>query len=168
MNRCDVDRMLRGYKNCRARREYLRAELPEAERLLAHEREHMLENEALRGHEMGTVQSGGSFGDPTASLVMKYASGYEPRYIREMAGDVRRRQDELRECEMVCRCVEAWLEALGQKERLVIETHVLEGLTWTEAGPRLAAVFPDTCPTTSAGLRKIQQRAMEKLYQAAQ
>ena len=162
-----VNAMLRDYKRCQARRDFLQAELPLAERQLRYEREHMLENEALRGRRPDETGHGSENADPTARLVLKFASGYEPRYIKDMAWDIQKRRDEMQECDAVCRCVEAWLQALGEKERMVVQTHVLEGLSWTEAGPRLSAVFPDTCPTTHAGLRRIQQKALEKIYRAA-
>lgn len=161
-----MNRMLSDYRRCAARRDFLKAQIPLAERQLAEEKESMLENAVLPGRAPGTPGGGGP-GNPTARLAVKFASGYQPQYIREMAGDLRRMQDELQECDTVCRCVDAWRTALNERERLVIDLHVIGGESYAEVLEAFARRFPATAITSRDGLRRMKQRAMAKIEAAA-
>lgn len=166
MQREQVKRMLESYRQCRARRDSLALEIELAERQLAEARERMTEDAVLPGRDMAFIPGGGT-GDPTARMAVKFASGYQPRYILEMAGDVRRMRDEMRECEAVCRCVEAWRGVLNDRELLVIDKHVIGGESYADVLEAFARQFPATALTSLDGVKCVNKRAISKIYAAA-
>ena len=120
----------------------------------------------LPGRGIETPPGGGP-GDPTARVAVKYASGYEPGYIRGMEADLNRMRDEMRECETVCRYVDAWRGALNERERLVIDRHMIGGETYAETLEALAAQYPACGVTSVDGIKCLNRRAMERIYAAA-
>lgn len=166
MRREQVIRMLENYRRCAARRDCLKLEIPLARRQLEAEREDALRGEALPGHSLETPRAGAP-GDPTGRVALRFASGYQPMYIREMEGDLARMQDELRECETVCRCVEAWRGALSEREQLIIDRHVIDGETYAEVMEVFSHRFPAAAITSPEGLKKLNLRAVAKICAVA-
>ena len=166
MEQEQVKRMLADYRRCAARRECLRIEMDMAREQIEREREAALENAVLPGRGI-EMPPGGEPGDPTARVAVKYASGYEPVYIREMEADLNRMRDEMRECETVCRYVDVWRGALNERERLVIDRHMIGGETYAETLEALAAQYPACGVTSVDGIKCLNRRAMEKIYAAA-
>lgn len=166
MRREQVTRMLENYRRCAARRESLALEIDMARRQLAAEEARAVENAVLPGKELSAGRGGG-IGDPTARVAVKFASGYRPRYILEMEGDLNRLRDEMEECGAVCRAVDVWLMALSDRERLVIERHVIGGETYAEVLEALSARFPAGAVTSPDGIKCLNRRAMDKICAAA-
>lgn len=167
MERTTVDNMLSDYKRCAARRAFLRVRIGMAEEQLRREEEQALAEAAQPGHGLAGGCRGGMPGDPTAGVAVRFAMGHWPRYLQEMAGNLAGMREEMRACEAVCQCVEAWLEALSGRERLVIEQHVIGGAGYGDVLERFAREYPATAVTSRDGLRRIKQRALEKIYAAA-
>ncbi|MBQ7519863.1 MAG: hypothetical protein IJU12_06065 [Clostridia bacterium] len=161
-----VDRMLTDYRRCAARRDFLRVEITRAEEEMKRAEERLVEENVLPGRGLD-VPSGTGVGDPTARMAVRFLSGYRPAYMQEMAGDIRRLKDEMGECDWVCRAVNAWRGALSDRERLVIDRHVIGGESYSEVLAAFALAYPGTAVTSRDGLRRIKNRAMEKVYQAA-
>lgn len=161
-----VERMLTDYRRCAARRDFLAVEIDRAEEQLRREEERMVEQSVLPGRGLEELPGGGT-GDPTARVAVRFASGYRPAYLQEMAGDITRLRDEMRECDYVCRSVNAWRGALNDRERLLIDRHVIGGESYAEVLEAFARAYPGTALTSRDGLRRMKNRAMEKMYQAA-
>ena len=161
-----VDRMLTDYKRCAARRDFLQVEIGRAEEDLRREEERLVEQSVLPGRGPDCLAGGGP-GAPTARLALRCASGYRPVYMQEMAGDIRRLREEMRECDWVCRSVNAWLGALSDRERMLIDRHVIGGESYAQVLEAFAREYPGTALTSRDGLRRMKQRAMEKMYRAA-
>lgn len=104
-------------------------------------------------------------GNPVESLVLRYMSGYEPKYIKDLQQDVDKVRDELYEAEMVIRFVDGWLICLTDRERFVILHHVISSETWTEV---LDLYEKQYGQFGKEGLRKIKKRALNKIYEAAE
>ena len=166
MRREQVMRMLENYRRCAARRECLGLEIPLAEEQLRREREQAVADAALPGHAVDTPRGNGP-GDPTARVAVSFASGYQPHYIREMEGDLSRLRDELRECDTVCRCVDAWRGALSDRERWVLDRHVIGGEMYADLLDDFAQAFPATVIQSPDGLKKLSLRAVGKVCDAA-
>lgn len=161
-----VDRMLTDYRRCAARRDFLRVEITRAEEEMKRAEERLVEENVLPGRGLD-VPPGTGVGDPTARMAVRFLSGYRPAYMQEMAGDIRRLKDEMGECDWVCRAVNAWRGALSDRERLVIDRHVIGGESYNEVLEAFAKEYPGTAVTSRDGLRRIKNRAMEKVYEAA-
>ena len=161
-----VDRMLMDYRRCAARRDFLQVEITRAEEEMKRAEARLVEDSVLPGHGMD-VPLGTGTGDPTARMAVRFLSGYRPAYMQEMAGDIRRLRDEMGECDWVCRAVNAWRGALSDRERLVIDKHVIGGESYNEVLEAFAKEYPGTAVTSRDGLRRLKNRAMEKVYAAA-
>ena len=161
-----VDRMLTDYRRCAARRDFLQVEITRAEEEMKRAEERLVEENVLPGRGLD-VPPGTGVGDPTARMAVRFLSGYRPAYMQEMAGDIRRLKDEMGECDWVCRAVNAWRGALSDRERLVIDRHVIGGESYNEVLEAFAKEYPGTAVTSRDGLRRIKNRAMEKVYEAA-
>lgn len=161
-----VDRMLMDYRRCAARRDFLQVEITRAEEEMKRAEKRLVEDSVLPGRGMDMPLGTGT-GDPTARMAVRFLSGYRPAYMQEMAGDIRRLRDEMGECDWVCRAVNAWRGALSDRERLVIDRHVIGGESYNEVLAAFAQAYPGTALTSRDGLRRLKNRAMEKVYAAA-
>ena len=161
-----VDRMLMDYRRCAARRDFLQVEITRAEEEMKRAEKRLVEDSVLPGRGMD-IPLGTGTGDPTARMAVRFLSGYRPAYMQEMAGDIRRLRDEMGECDWVCRAVNAWRGALSDRERLVIDRHVIGGESYNEVLAAFAQAYPGTALTSRDGLRRLKNRAMEKVYAAA-
>ena len=161
-----VDRMLTDYRRCAARRDFLQVEITRAEEEMKRAEERLVEENVLPGRGLD-VPPGTGVGDPTARMAVRFLSGYRPAYMQEMAGDIRRLKDEMGECDWVCRAVNAWRGALSDRERLVIDRHVIGGETYAETLEAMAAQFPAGGVTSVDGIKCLNRRAMERIYAAA-
>lgn len=162
-----VDKMLRDYKHCLARRDYLRHAIEYLTRQKQAAQSRAMTDEALHGVAINGMPHSSSPGNPVESLVLRYASGYQPQYIIDMDADIERMKDELKEVETVCSCVTAWLMSLNDKEKILIQAHVIDGLSWAETLPIMQREYPGTYIASKNGLRDLQRRALEKIYEAA-
>ena len=160
--------MLRDYKRCTARRDYLMQAISLLQKQRKNAQGKAMAEDALHGAVMNGMPHGTTPGNPVESLVLRYASGYKPQYIQQMDDDLAVLQDELKEVTAVCKCVEAWLLALNDKEKILINAHVIDGLSWVETVPLLQREYPGTFTGSRNGLREMQRRALEKIYSVAQ
>lgn len=157
--------MLRDYKRCTARRDYLMQAIEYLSKQIETEKGRAMTDEALHGIDMSGMPHGTMPGNPVESLVLRYASGYKPQYIQYMDADLQQMRDELAEVTTVCKCVEAWMQALNDKERKVVQAHIIHGLSWAEVLPLFRADYSYT--SSRDGLRYIQRTALDKIYDAA-
>lgn len=164
--RCEqVDLMLTKYNQCRSRIAHIKNQLAILERQLEDEKAHAMENDAIHAQSYDPSPHGNLPGNPTESLVLRYLSGYEPKYIKDLQEDAEKAKDELFEAQMVVSFVDGWLICLTERERFVIEHHVIATEPWTEVLDRYEEKFG---PFGKEGLRKIKKRAMNKIYEAAE
>lgn len=168
MQKKEIELMLRDYRRCKARRDYLQQAIGILEQQKDKELKNAMAQDALHGSVITGMPRGSSVGNPTERLVLMYESGYKPQYIKQMEGELAMLRDELKEVTTVCKCVEAWLLSLNDKEKILINSHVIDGLSWAETVPLLQRQYPGTFTGSRNGLRELQRRALEKIYDVAQ
>lgn len=160
-----VDKMLACYNQCRSRATHIENQLAIMERQLEMEKAHAMEQDALHAQSYDPTPRGNGPGNPTESLVLRYLSGYVPKYIKDLQEDVDKVRDELFEAEMVIRFVDGWMIGLTEREKFVILHHVISSETWVEVLDQYEAKFGQF---GKEGLRKIKKRALNKIYEAAE
>lgn len=160
-----VDKILASYNQCRSRAAHIKNQLEIMERQLEQERAHAMTAEALHGMNIDGQPHGNGPGNPVESLVLRYISGFEPKYIKDMQQDVDKAKDELFECEMVIRFVDGWMLCLSDRERFIIQRHVLGDGTWRTVLDEYEKQYGQF---GKDGLRKIKKRALAKIYEAAE
>lgn len=163
-----VELMIRKYKYCEARSKTLAVLIEEARKRLDEEQKmapQEMYQEALKAQNYDATTHGNLPGNPVEDLVIKYESGYIPLYIREIGTDIRMMEDEMRECQQVCRLVEAWLSALKVRERYIIEHHMINGESWTEIIRDLEKQDDTGFDLTPQSMRRMQKAALQKIYE---
>ena len=160
-----VDKIMASYNQCRSRATHIRNQLEIMERQLEMEKSHAMASEALHGQHIDGQPHGSGPGNPVESLVLRYISGFEPKYIKDLQKDVDKARDELFECEMVIRFVDGWMLCLSDRERFIIQRHVLGDGTWRTVLDEYERKYGQF---GKDGLRKIKKRALAKIYEAAE
>ena len=62
--------------------------------------------------------------------------------------------------------VSAWLNGLPERERWIVEHQVIDGEYWKEVVCKFKTAFQEE--TSKDSLKRLKQRAMEKIYQMAE
>ena len=159
-----VLRMIRDYKACAAKAVQLEGEIE----ILKMQAEKAMENEmaesALHGANMDGMPHSTGPGDPTGSHVARFLDGYKPLYLRDLDADIEGREKRVRELRVVCRLVEGWMQVLPERERFVIQRHMILGDYWGEVirlySQRWGQIGKDA-------LKKVQKQALERIYAVA-
>ena len=165
MTPAEVDKMLSAYNRCLSRATHIKNQLAMMEHQLEVEKAHILASEALHGQSYDSQPHGTGPGNPVENLVLRYISGFEPKYIKDLQRDVDRAKDELFECEMVIKFVNGWMLALTEREKFIIQRHVLDHSTWRIVLDQYEKQYGQF---GKEGLRKIKKKALGKIYEAAE
>lgn len=114
---------------------------------------------------------GGAMGRPTeqAALSLAEGEGFERSFYgaqaRECEHQIRELRAELDEKRMLIAYVQSWLEGLTERERWVIERHIIEREIWYDIIPQFNARFVDNI--TRDRLKRLQKQALERIYAMA-
>ena len=165
MDAREVDKLLASYNHCSARAAHIRTQLALMQHQLSVETTNAMAGEALHAQSYDVMPHGNLPGNPVESLVLRYLSGYQPQYIREIQQNMDKAKDELYEVETVVSFVNSWMLCLNERERFVVEKQVIEGCTWSDLLGEYEARYGQF---GKEGLRKMKRRAMNKIYDTAE
>lgn len=165
MDAQEVDKLLASYNHCRARAAHIRTQLALMQHQLSVETTNAMAGEALHAQSYDVMPHGNLPGNPVESLVLRYLSGYQPQYIREIQQNMDKAKDELYEVETVVSFVNSWMLCLNEREKFVIERYVINGCTWREVLDEYEQKYGQF---GKEGLRKMKNRALGKMYDAAE
>lgn len=160
-----VDKMIGNYREYIARCAYLEHDIKEAERLLVDLRNSIVEDSVNITVNFSDMPHGQGISDPTGRLGLMLASGYETDYVKQLEQDINARKMELREKIPTVSFVTAWIRALDNKERLIIQEKVIGGLSWRQMVFSFQKCFGDIY--SQQGLKRIKGTAMQKIYTIA-
>lgn len=166
MTRDEVTKTLADYRNQKSRRDHLRVKIEELERAISSAFRAYLEH---LGDVSSSWPDGGAHGGQKSSGVESAAirrmEAREPEEIREMKDEKEALERELEGCDTQVKYVEAWLEALTERERWVTERHVIDGESWQ----RIAGMHRERYgfPISRDALRAVKRSAMAKILEAA-
>lgn len=160
-----VDQCLQNYKEFSARCSFLEQEIHEL-KLLAERLQSSAVSDAVKITQViSDMPHGTDISDPTGRLAIRFADGYVPDYVREIEKDIRALENEYRIKHPPTVFVEAWLKVLNKRERFVIENKTIGGMFWRELITEYAKEFGEEY--SRQGLKKIRDKAMEKIYNVA-
>lgn len=165
MNSDQVDKMLKAYKECQARAKHLENMVAIAERQLPYLEQNAMYLEALGAQQYDGMPHGNGVNSPVENLIIKFDDGYTPKYIKDLKQDYRQAHRELFEVRMVISFVDSWLVALTERERYVVQRHVIDAATWKEVLDEYEAKYGIY---SKEGLRKLKKKALNKIYEAAE
>ena len=164
MNSERVDAMLADYRRCEGRAAHLANELEMLEHLRDQQETYKVENAVNISPSLSGMPGSPGVSDKVGNLAIRFASGYQPKYITELNEDIERVRSELFEMERVISFVKGWLLVLSDRERFIIEEHVIKGRFWSEIIGEYEEKFG---PFSKDGMRKLKIRALEKIYETA-
>lgn len=165
MQKESVDLMLGNYREYTARCEFLEQEIRELERIAADLRRTMITDALSGSQNLSGMPHGTSVSSPTERIAIKFADGYVPDYIVDIEKEIASKKDELCRKTPTVVFVTAWLKGLSEKERFVIESKTIGGAFWRELIYAYQQRFGEVY--SKQGLKKIRDRALEKIYRIA-
>ena len=161
-----VDECLAHYREYSARCDFLQHEVHELKSLVERLRSTAVEDAVTITQVLTNMPHGTDLSCPTESLAIKFADGYVPGYIRGVEEEIRRRENEYRMKFPTIVFVDAWLKVLNRRERFVIENKTIGGMFWRELVIEYKREFGEEY--SRQGLKKIRDRAVEKIHKVAE
>ena len=173
MTRTQVNEALLNYRAAQGRRGHVEAEIRRIQREIRAVRERLSRNMASApvSRLVGAPRSTTTAGSPTERLGLALADGRcwasdEARAALQPLEDALARLEREREANrLLAQYVESWLTGLPERERWVIERHIIEGEIWHEVIPQFKTRFGDE--VSRDRLKRMQQRALERIYAMA-
>lgn len=161
-----VNEMLHNYREYLGRCKHLEIEIAQAEKALKSSIATAREDAAAPGGQnLDGMPHGTTVGNPTERIALMFADGRYPKYIEDIAADLKELKEEYRQKSPTVVFVEAWLLGLTERERWIIEQQVIDGVTWRELASQHEKLFGEQ--RTKEGLKKLRARALEKIYRMA-
>lgn len=168
MTRPQVDDYLAQYRECVGRVGYLTLNIPVMRVEIQRIKDNLVANAALETpqHEEG-MPHGSGVGNPVEKIVLKYADGFTPEEVKEAEKELRSAERELENKQRVVLCVDAWLKGLNEREAWIINHKVIDSdYSWREVIVMYRLQYGEEYSRDA--LKRIKDRAMEKIYRFAE
>ena len=165
MTQNDVDKLLLNYRTYQARYSHLYLEAMNMALQINAETRRALAADAMHAQQYKDTPASGRISKPVEDLALRYMDGYMPEALKAWLDESEAMQRELRELETNMAYVDTWLNALTDKERLIITEHMLNGRTLKEmeiVSTRLLGYH-----MTADGIRGVKRKALHKIYDIA-
>ena len=172
MTREQVDGMLREYRALIGRCGHIDAEIGRLGRAIEAQRA-SFERDACAPpvSRLTGMPRGGAPGDPTARTALMLMDGRafedspQRQEIDRLEGEIARLRAEREEKQLRVRFVDSWLSGLPERERWVIERHVIEGEIWHDIIQQFNLRYMDD--VSKDRLKRMQQKALGRIYAMA-
>lgn len=165
MTELAVDEMLTQYTENKARCAHIDCEIAWREAMLEQLSATIIEDSVRISQNLDGMPHSGKISDPTAMVAVNVADGMETEDMRAMRKEITELKAERKRKSISVYFVDAWLMALNPKEKLIIETQVINHMYWRDVLSKYADAFNDVF--TKEGLRLIKKNAMRKIYKIA-
>lgn len=163
MTKEELRQALGVYKQRKAR---LAAIEPEAERMqrdIARATANAPVEMAYRGVDYSGVHGGGGVSSPVESVVLAALDGKMLAQVEAWKRELAELQQEMQELRWWLRRIDAGLSAMRADERMVIEQHVIEGVSWTMLISQSKRLLGESY--SRGTLRAMQERGMAKMLE---
>lgn len=172
MTREQVDGMLKEYRLLIGRCGHIDAEIRRLEGSIAAARERFVREAAAPPVSRITgLPRGSAVGNPTERIALMLADGSALEVsdtgaaIRAMEARIDALSREKAEKQLRVEYVRSWLEGLADRERWVIEHHIIDREIWHDIIIAFNQRYTDD--VSKDRLKRLQQRALEKIYSMA-
>lgn len=160
-----VNTLLEGYRSNLARYECLAMTAETHRRQLEAEERNALANDAMHAQQYDGMPHGNKISRPVEDLVLRHTSGQVSEQIKLWRAEEAEMRAEMMELKRRIRYVDAWLNGLSDKERLVMEEVYIKGYTMPEVAYHSHKLFLN--PVTVGTVRGIKRQALKKIYDIA-
>ena len=172
MTQEQVNTLLREYRALVGRCGHIDAEIQRLRRAICAARAQFAADLAAPSvSRLDGMPPGGQPGSPTERAGLELADGraFENSdaglEVRHMEAEIARLEAEREERQLRVRYVESWLNGLPDRERWVIERHLIDGEIWHDIIQQFNARFSDDISRDR--LKRLQTRALERIYAMA-
>lgn len=165
MDKSTVIELLRGYREQRARCEFLRAQMEVAEAYIEDMKRTAVEDSIHITSTWDGLPHGNGVSSPVEALAVRLADGEYSPHIKAEIQRLSMMQIECRELSGNVRCVEIWLAALTERQRFTVEQTLIEGHTWPETERIFEERYGYFC--SYEGLRKVRNTAVQMICRIA-
>lgn len=162
-----VDELLKAYRFEVGRCGHLETEIAQLQKAIASSLENLAEDaSALRPQQISDMPHGTTVGSPTERIAIMLASGWIPDYLKDMQKELAELQKEYDSRCFTVLFVSSWLKGLTERERWIVEHQIIDGEYWKDVVRKYRDTF---CEETSKdSLKRLKQRALDKIYQMAE
>ena len=152
--------ILKNYRPLRARCAYLQSQLEMLERFLRICEGEMIEDQVTMSQAITGMPHGSGVGDPTARLAMDIASGKVTEFVKQIWQEIEQTREELDRTSPDVRTVEIVLEALNERERILLEMKMIDEYSWAEILGTMKRKYSNSYSKRS--LQRLLDRAIDK------
>lgn len=160
----EVREKFQRYKKNKSRCAVLRTEIKYIECMSYAESDMIVEDVAFKARDLSVIPAGTGTGDPTAAAAIELMECRQT-IAHQMGHDLLAMQRELYGLLLECGYVEGWLTGLNERQRFVVENHLIEGIVWSEMEVLYETKFQKYY--TSDGLKKMQRAAVAAIVEAS-
>ena len=161
-----VDAALKSYADDKARSAHLEIEIAELTRRVNTAAAALASDEAgPRAQQITGMPHGTTVGNPTAQIAEKLASGWLPPEVKDMKRDLSVMQEEHARLSARVKFVEAWLEALTEREHWIILHQFVRQEYWRDVLNDYEARFGGY--VAKDALKGLRAKALKRIYAIA-
>ena len=157
-----VDEMLEKYRLCVGKSKHLKIEIDILTMRIGELKSSALGDAALTCQQYDDMPHGSETGDPTGRVAIRFADGYKPQYIIDNENDLRELIEQKAAADATVLFVESWLQSLEERERFIVEGKMVDKKSWREIIDGFQARYGIIY--SKAGVKRIKERALEKIY----
>lgn len=165
MERARIDELLATYRVNVARINHIEVRLKELDPIIAELNKHAAWYATNTTGSYSGMPGGGPVESKVEKLAITLAEGKLPGEMGALVREAEALREEMEARQTRVRYVDAWLCGLTEREKMVLTTHIIDGLTWREVG----AVYQDKygLEYSRTGLKALCDRARDKVYAIA-
>lgn len=165
MTREQVESRLKNYRIGKARIAHLEAMIEQYKLRVPRELEEAHNEEAVRAVRYTGMPHGTDIQSPVEDEAEKRLNGEPPQIVKILLRDIHGMERERDELALSIRCVDAWMSGLRERERFVVEMHLMEGECWKDVQRAFGERYG--YELTREGLKRMKERALERIYAVA-
>ena len=166
MNLDRIQTILKEYKPCLGRCNHLNVEMAILERQIETIRNDTVETLAApKPKPMTDMPRGTQIGNPTEKYGGMLADGFKTGEQILLEAKLAKLTDEYNDKISTVDYVNSWMSGLTDRERLVIKSNMIEGMTWKETVTAFNTKFNDEVGKDT--LKRLRDRALDKICEIA-
>ena len=160
-----ITELITQYKSNKGRLAYLCVQISDLEDRMQKEVAYRYVDEVLKPAVIDGMPHGNQVGRPTENIAVRLADQVPSASMREMQSEYAELCSERRKVEQSVRTVDAWMQALNDKQSWVLRMHMIENVSWRELTSAYHRHYGEWASKDT--LKRIKQKALDKISEIA-
>lgn len=162
-----IDEIIKSYRFDKGRCGHILMEMQTIEKQITAEKNFIaIDLAAPHAQQITDMPRGTGISNPTEKHGIMLADGYKSPELIALENKLNALQSEYDKCIENTSYVEVWFSGLSERERWVVESQVVDGLSWKSTVADYISKFGDD--TSKDTLKRIKDKAMKRIYQMAE